>query len=191
MTDKDVIQQFYKQISWADQCREVLEGNRTLLVTPCAICIPTHWQDFEQNKAFIITIALKYSLSPKLLVWGEPSDYETEKIWWDVMTSSNPRVYAKFIDVQASVLDAQLLLKTFEGADIPQTLANFLAGKPEVVWTWDKNKISPAKCNICNDKGHLPRSLYVQKFPDRESHIPVEALYVACDCSLDEEDEEE
>lgn len=33
MTDLEVIQQFYKQISWTDQCREILKGNRTLLTT--------------------------------------------------------------------------------------------------------------------------------------------------------------
>ncbi|MBD2457303.1 hypothetical protein H6G80_24905 [Nostoc sp. FACHB-87] len=43
-------------------------------------------------------------------------------------------------------------------------------------------------CNICNNEGYLTRSLYVQIFPERTHQIPLEALYVACDCSIDEED---
>ncbi|WP_193200749.1 hypothetical protein [Nostoc sp. MG11] len=37
MTDREVLQQFYSSILWADECREVTEGERTLVVTPCAI----------------------------------------------------------------------------------------------------------------------------------------------------------
>ncbi|MBU7587561.1 MAG: hypothetical protein KAF91_32850 [Nostoc sp. TH1S01] len=42
-------------------------------------------------------------------------------------------------------------------------------------------------CNFCNGEGNLLRSLYVQIFPERASKIPPEAIYVACDCSLDYE----
>ncbi len=141
MTDVEILQQFYQQILWADQCREVTEEERTLLITPCALCIPSHWQDYEQNKVFIIKAAQKYALAPKLLVWGEPSDYEAEKIWWDAILSKKPnRFYVSFLDVQASVLNTELMLKVFEGADIQKTVENFLAGKWEAVWSWDEKQ---------------------------------------------------
>lgn len=44
------------------------------------------------------------------------------------------------------------------------------------------------KCNICNGQGYLLRSLYLQVFPERVNQIPIEAIYVACDCSLDDEE---
>jgi hypothetical protein len=141
MTDLEILQQFYQQILWADQCHEVIEEERTLLITPCALCVPCRWQDYEQSKAFIIPLAQKYTLSAKLLVWGEPSDYQTEKIWWDAMLSKKPnRVYVSFLDVQASVLNTELMLKVLEGADIQKTVENFLAGKWEAVWTWDEKQ---------------------------------------------------
>jgi hypothetical protein len=50
------------------------------------------------------------------------------------------RVYVSFLDVQASVLNTELMLKVLEGADIQKTVENFLAGKWEAVWTWDEKQ---------------------------------------------------
>ena len=33
MTDREVIEQFYRQISWKDKCEEIEYGDRTLLKT--------------------------------------------------------------------------------------------------------------------------------------------------------------
>ncbi|QLE59623.1 hypothetical protein [Nostoc sp. TCL26-01] len=63
-------------------------------------------------------------------------------------------------------------------------------GCPACGYALDNFYAEPIKCSICNDEGHLTRSLYVQIFPERENLIPIEALYVACDCSLDREDDD-
>ncbi|MBE9054397.1 hypothetical protein IQ243_29240 [Nostocales cyanobacterium LEGE 11386] len=139
MTDQEVIQEFYAQISWADQCRTVTESGRTLLVTPCALAVPSHWQDYKQNKAFVLPIAKSYSLDPQLLVWGAPSKAEVEKIWWDSITSSQPRIYAKFLDVEASLVESDLILKVLEGLDVHKTFENFLAGNSQVVFDWENH----------------------------------------------------
>lgn len=60
-------------------------------------------------------------------------------------------------------------------------------GCPACGYALDNFYTEPANCNICNDEGHLSRSLYIQIFPERESRIPVDAIYVACDCSLNGE----
>lgn len=42
MTDREVIEQFYRQISWKDKCEEIEYGDRTLLKTDLVIRVPTY-----------------------------------------------------------------------------------------------------------------------------------------------------
>ena len=64
-------------------------------------------------------------------------------------------------------------------------------GCPACGYALDNFYAEPITCRIYNDEGNLSRSLYIQIFPERENLIPIEALYVACDCSLDHEDDED
>lgn len=137
MTDLEVIHEFYQQISWADQCCEIIQQERTLLETPNTLAVPSHWQDYPKNQAFIIPLAQQYSLEPELIIWGNPSDYDTEKICWKLIKNG---VYVVFIDAQARLVYSRFVLRSLDGANIQKTFSNFLSGKPEVVWTWDDFK---------------------------------------------------
>lgn len=46
MTDKEVIEQFYTEISWKDKCQEIQYGDRLLLKTDVTIKVPTYYEEY-------------------------------------------------------------------------------------------------------------------------------------------------
>jgi hypothetical protein len=137
MKDIEVIHEFYELISWVDQCHELTLGERTLLVTPNTLAVPSHCLDYQQNQAFIIPLAQQYSLEPELIIWGNPNAYDTEKICWKLIKSG---VHVVFVDVRARLTYSRFVLRSLDGANLQKTFENFIADKGEVVWTWDEKQ---------------------------------------------------
>jgi hypothetical protein len=137
MKDIEVIHKFYEQISWVDQCHEITYDGRTMLANPYTLAVPSHWQQWHPNLAFIIPLAQEYSLEPELIIWGNPNPYDTEKISWKVIKSG---AHIVFIDVKARLTYSRFVLRSLDGANFQKTFENFIADIGEVIWTWDEKQ---------------------------------------------------
>lgn len=136
MTDKEIITKFYGMISWADECEEIVLGNRLLLKTPCTITVPSHWQEYEKNRELAIALAPEFNLQPQVMIGGNPEIVKAEEIWWHSM-KSNPCCHVDFIDVRPRLHSHRLIMRSMEGVNIQKTFENFTQGKSQAVYEWE------------------------------------------------------
>lgn len=140
MTDLEVLQKFSKQVSWFDKCEVIELDFYAFLKTEHYLMRPLHFSKYRLGEVILTkAFADKYkSPAPHLLIWGNPSDQEAERIWYDIHTNpTSSKCYVTFLDVEASVHISGLIVKAMDGINKQKTFENWMKGDSEVVYEWD------------------------------------------------------
>jgi hypothetical protein len=139
MTDKEVIEQFYTEISWKDECEEIEYGNRLLLKTDVTIKVPTYYGVYGDGVDLAIALASKFQVKPYLLLWGNAPKEMVEGIWWD-SHKKTPHVYISWISPYHNQMfwSNDMTFKALDGIDWQRSIEGLAKGSKKPVWSWDK-----------------------------------------------------
>lgn len=140
MTDREVIEQFYREISWKDKCEEIEYGDRTLLKTDLVIRVPTYYEEYENGVNFAFAVASEFRTKPFLLLWGDAPQEIVESIWWDSHKRMPHQIYIHWIppyEDQAWWSD-EMTFKALDGIDWQRSIEGLAKGNKNPVWSWDK-----------------------------------------------------
>lgn len=72
LTDREIIEQFQLQVSWADSCKIVELDGFTMLAAQYVLYMPCNWQDYHQRKHRVIALAQTAGYTPGLIIAGNP-----------------------------------------------------------------------------------------------------------------------
>lgn len=135
MTDKEVIEQFYTQISWKDKCQEIQYGNRTFIKSEVSIKVPTYYEEYGDGVDLAVAIASEFRLKPYLLLWGNATQAIVENIWQDSHRKMPDQVYTHWVPPYEDQAwwSNELTVRALEGIDWQRSLEQ---RKP--VWSWDR-----------------------------------------------------
>jgi hypothetical protein len=134
MTDKEVIEQFYEQISWKDECEEIVFGDRTLLKTPCTLDLVCHYQGILPNIISSIEVNKQFKdfkLKPGIIIWGNP-----ENVIVDVYIENCAfyKVHPVFIDTRARLAYSRFVNRALDGIDWVRSAESVAKGGTKPVW---------------------------------------------------------
>ena len=138
MTPAEAIQSFCQRISWADRTRQVIKGERLVLIDETCLALPCHWQACEGEQEAAIRLATAENLCPALIIWGKPPIEAVESIWWDALARG---VVTRWLDFEAQMRERFLIRCITDGVDwqrtLPEAMAHVAQGtvvKPIYVW---------------------------------------------------------
>ncbi len=145
VTDKEVVEQLYEQVSWQDECEEIpyydrLSGcDRLLLKTSVSLMIPVHYMGILPNTilAVEVTKTVAPELTPCLLIWGNP-DRAIVESYIETCLRHTPAVHPWFIDVAARVSYSRYVTRALDGIDWQRSFENVAKGSTRPVWSWDE-----------------------------------------------------
>jgi hypothetical protein len=75
-----IIQNFYGQISWSDECTIEFIGDIEVALSSLALYVPCDWPDAERLAMFAINAAKAKNLEPALIIGGNPNKAIAEKL---------------------------------------------------------------------------------------------------------------
>ena len=129
-----IIESFYNQISWANECTIVKIRGFDFVWTSQCLYLPCHWNNCEYSSFIVTEAASKLQLEPALLIGGNPSKADAERIYWEKTKRS---ILVTFVDPVAQIVQAECITRALDGMDWSRTVEAIAHGSTKPVWEWD------------------------------------------------------
>jgi hypothetical protein len=129
-----IIQSFYNQISWVDECSILQIDGIEFVKTDIALYLPCDWKCAESSAGIVSLAAEFQGLEPVLIVGGDPSREVVEQIYINAIERN---VVVIFVDAAAIIAKAQFITQALDGIDWPRTMGNIAKGNDTPVWEWE------------------------------------------------------
>jgi hypothetical protein len=129
-----IIESFYNQISWSDECKIELIGDTDVVSTNLVLYMPCDWVDAESLSEIIIDYAKMRGLEPGLIIGGNPNPAIAERLCF-VLTKQG--ILVSFIDPIARIAQSRFMISALDGLDWGRTSESIATGNSAPVWSWD------------------------------------------------------
>ncbi|MBD2409485.1 hypothetical protein H6H01_01915 [Nostoc calcicola FACHB-3891] len=117
LSDRQVIDQFYEQVSWQDECCEMIVFNRTWIRHDGSksLFLPCHYEDYDQAKNLLLSLATGFKYEPSMIIYGDPDKSKVEELIFKRQTETT--INLDFIDVKAKVAYSRFISRALDGID--------------------------------------------------------------------------
>lgn len=103
LSDKEIINKFHQRILYASECKIIEFDSFTLTSTQYTLYMPCNWQDYDQRKHKIITIAEKANYAPGIIIAGEPVMQALSTILYDPTLPEKMIFRGKIMQLQMQI----------------------------------------------------------------------------------------
>jgi hypothetical protein len=130
-----IIQDFYSQISWGDECQIEFIGNIEIVISSQVLYTPCDWIEAENLAMFAINSAKTKGLEPGMIIAGNPSKAIAERL---CLSLTKQGILLNFVDAVAKVAQSQFICSALDGIDWGQTIKSIKEGRATPIWSWDE-----------------------------------------------------
>lgn len=129
-----IIQSFFGQISWADECSIVQIDGIEFIQTNLCLYLPCDWKHAEPSSQIVSLTAEMLKIEPGLVVGGNPAKDIAEQIY---RSETKKGVLVMFVDAIARVTQSQCITSALDGIDWQRTSQSIAQGGKKPVWEWE------------------------------------------------------
>ncbi|WP_414573158.1 hypothetical protein [Nostoc sp. CCY 9925] len=118
LSDRQVIDQFYEQVSWKDECNETVIFNRTWIRNDKSKCLflPCYYEDYDKDKNDLLGLATGLKYEPSMIIYGDPGNAKVDELIFKSL-SEYYLIHLEFIDVRARIAQSRFIHRALDGID--------------------------------------------------------------------------